>query len=112
MPSAQTTLPSPHDIAPSRKSNPQQAQTRRRSRWRSKRAVSLLFFIAFWLIVAYKIFIAGGRGKKPKIVHADRYSNKYKFRPAASPVVTETLRDGTLLVRGAFRNPYVEHDEL
>lgn len=34
----------------------------------------------------------------------DRYSDKYRFRPAASPVVTEKLKDGRILVRGAFRN--------
>ena len=33
-----------------------------------------------------------------------RYSDKFKYRPAASPVVTERMKDGRLLVRGAFRN--------
>ncbi|KAJ7064041.1 hypothetical protein C8F01DRAFT_1367463 [Mycena amicta] len=38
---------------------------------------------------------------KPKVVYANRYSNDFKFRPAASPVITETLKDGRTRVRGA-----------
>lgn len=38
------------------------------------------------------------RGKQ--IVHAHRYSKQYKFRPAASPVITETLKDGRTKVFG------------
>jgi hypothetical protein len=29
------------------------------------------------------------------------YSEEYKYRPAASPVITETLKDGRLRIRGA-----------
>lgn len=35
-----------------------------------------------------------------------RYSKDYKFRPAASPVVTERLKDGRIRLRGA----HVGHD--
>lgn len=31
----------------------------------------------------------------------DRYSKDYKFRPAASPVITEQLKDGRVRLRGA-----------
>jgi hypothetical protein len=31
-----------------------------------------------------------------------RYSKDYKFRPAASPVVTEHLKDGRMRLRGAL----------
>lgn len=34
-----------------------------------------------------------------------RYSKDHKFRPAASPVITETLRDGRVRVRGAHPTP-------
>jgi hypothetical protein len=30
-----------------------------------------------------------------------RYSKEFKYRPAASPVITETLKDGRIRVRGA-----------
>ena len=30
-----------------------------------------------------------------------RYSEEFKYRPAASPVITETLKDGRLRIRGA-----------
>ena len=32
---------------------------------------------------------------------ANRYSEEFKFRPAASPIITETLRDGRTRIRGA-----------
>ena len=34
-----------------------------------------------------------------------RYSKDYKFRPAASPVITETLKDGRTRLRGALPDP-------
>ncbi|KAL0573535.1 hypothetical protein V5O48_008420 [Marasmius crinis-equi] len=39
--------------------------------------------------------------KEPQVVHAKRYSKEFKYRPAASPIITETLKDGRLRVRGA-----------
>jgi hypothetical protein len=34
-----------------------------------------------------------------------RYSKDYKFRPAASPVITEILKDGRMRLRGALPEP-------
>jgi hypothetical protein len=34
-----------------------------------------------------------------------RYSKEYKFRPAASPIITETLKDGRVRLRGAAPTP-------
>ncbi|THV02138.1 hypothetical protein K435DRAFT_792804 [Dendrothele bispora CBS 962.96] len=31
--------------------------------------------------------------RKPQIVHAQGYSKEYKFRPAASPNITESMKD-------------------
>lgn len=31
-----------------------------------------------------------------------RYSKDYKYRPAASPVITERLKDGVVRLRGAY----------
>ncbi|KAF8629367.1 hypothetical protein AX17_005663 [Amanita inopinata Kibby_2008] len=41
------------------------------------------------------------RTQKPKVIYANRYSKEHKFRPAASPIITETLKDGRVRVRGA-----------
>lgn len=34
-----------------------------------------------------------------------RYSKEHKFRPAASPVITETLKDGRTRLRGSYPTP-------
>ncbi|KAJ7638153.1 hypothetical protein B0H17DRAFT_849966, partial [Mycena rosella] len=62
-----------------------------------KRAALLLTIaFLFWLTFQIK-----GAKRTPKVVHATRYSKEFKYRPAASPVLTETLKDGRLRVRGA-----------
>ncbi|KAG8757190.1 hypothetical protein FRC14_002282 [Serendipita sp. 396] len=38
------------------------------------------------------------RGKQ--VIYSSRYSKQYKYRPAASPVVTETLSDGRTKIHG------------
>ncbi|KAG5653666.1 hypothetical protein H0H81_011418 [Sphagnurus paluster] len=43
--------------------------------------------------------------KKPQIIYATRYSKEHKFRPAASPIITETLKDGRIRIRGAGPTP-------
>ncbi|KAJ7611343.1 hypothetical protein DFH06DRAFT_930588, partial [Mycena polygramma] len=60
-------------------------------------ALLFVMFFAFWLAFQIKGHRAGGT----KVVHANRYSKEYKYRPAASPIITETLKDGRLRVRGA-----------
>ncbi|KAG8944575.1 hypothetical protein FRC04_001698 [Tulasnella sp. 424] len=113
--SPSTSKPDSSNSLPQPQQARQSTATTRRVRWRQKRLLLLLVFVAIWLFVAYKLFvspIAYKKPKRPRVIHADRYSETHKFRPAASPVVTETLADGTLLVRGAFRNPYQQHDEL
>ncbi|KAI0926362.1 hypothetical protein AcW1_008559 [Taiwanofungus camphoratus] len=57
-------------------------------------AVVVLFWLAFTLRAQL--------GRPPKVVHANRYSKEYKYRPAASPVITERLKDGRMRVRGAM----------
>lgn len=37
---------------------------------------------------------------------ACRYSKEYKFRPAASPIITERLKDGRTRLRGAQPTVY------
>jgi len=31
-----------------------------------------------------------------------RYSKEFKYRPAASPIITERLKDGVIRLRGAY----------
>ncbi|PIL32353.1 hypothetical protein GSI_05599 [Ganoderma sinense ZZ0214-1] len=38
---------------------------------------------------------------EPSVVHANRYSKDFKYRPAASPIITERLKDGRTRLRGA-----------
>ncbi|KAG8850845.1 hypothetical protein FRB96_009582 [Tulasnella sp. 330] len=81
-------------------------------KWRLKRSVGVLFFVLIFLVLFYKLFGKAVMPKKPVIIHADRYSKKYKYRPAASPVITEYLPGNTIRLRGAFRNTHHERDEL
>ncbi|KAG7096012.1 hypothetical protein E1B28_006694 [Marasmius oreades] len=65
-----------------------------------KRFVWLLFIgFAVWQIVFSKSPWFGK--KEPQIIYAKRYSKEFKYRPAASPIVTETLKDGRIRIRGA-----------
>ncbi|KAL5513643.1 hypothetical protein ACEPAH_4042 [Sanghuangporus vaninii] len=58
----------------------------------------LLILVAVWLALA---ILRGSGRQRSKVVHANRYSDDYKFRPAASLIVTETLKDGRIRIRGA-----------
>ncbi|KAI0075997.1 hypothetical protein K474DRAFT_1583626, partial [Panus rudis PR-1116 ss-1] len=60
-------------------------------------ALLITVLILFW--VAFSI--RPTPNPQPKVVHANRYSKEYKFRPAASPIITERLKDGRVRVRGA-----------
>ncbi|TFK47664.1 hypothetical protein OE88DRAFT_784501 [Heliocybe sulcata] len=63
-----------------------------------KRALLLLFLLA---LLYLGLHLRLQSPAETKVVHAQRYSKDYKFRPAASPVVTEKLKDGRVRVRGA-----------
>ncbi|KAF7343081.1 Casein kinase I isoform alpha [Mycena venus] len=64
--------------------------------WWKRAALLFLILFCFWLAFQIK-----GHRATPKVVHANRYSKEFKYRPAASPIVTETLKDGRIRVRGA-----------
>ncbi|KAK0475704.1 hypothetical protein IW261DRAFT_453195 [Armillaria novae-zelandiae] len=62
--------------------------------------------IAFLILVGFLFWLAYTARqrhfeRKNKVVYATRYSDQYKFRPAASPIVTETLKGGGTRLRGA-----------
>ncbi|KAJ3799390.1 hypothetical protein GGU11DRAFT_807510 [Lentinula aff. detonsa] len=64
--------------------------------------ILLLLFIGFLFWFAFVLGRARVlRSKKPQIIYANRYSTEHKYRPAASPIITETLSDGRLRIRGA-----------
>ncbi|EAU83858.1 hypothetical protein CC1G_09527 [Coprinopsis cinerea okayama7 len=66
----------------------------------------LIVFVTFLLWLAYALRQHHIRKKnKPQIIYASRYSKEYKYRPAASPIITETLKDGRIRIRGASPEP-------
>ncbi|PPQ68550.1 hypothetical protein CVT26_003359 [Gymnopilus dilepis] len=68
--------------------------------------LALVIFLAFLFWLGFQMRSSLLESKRhPKVIHASRYSKEYKFRPAASPVITETLRDGRVRVRGALPSP-------
>lgn len=61
--------------------------------------VALLLVTAFLFWAAFQL---QSPISQPKTIHADRYSKEFKYRPAASPVITERLKDGVVRLRGAY----------
>lgn len=66
------------------------------SPWKRAALIILVVFL-FWLGITLRKQMA----RQPEIIYASRYSKEHKFRPAASPIITERLPDGRLRVRGA-----------
>ncbi|TDL25655.1 hypothetical protein BD410DRAFT_603295 [Rickenella mellea] len=63
-----------------------------------KRAALIIFVLSlFWLAFRMQRVRLDDR---QQVIHASRYSKDHKFRPAASPVVTERLKDGKVRLRG------------
>ncbi|KAG5637527.1 hypothetical protein H0H81_004223 [Sphagnurus paluster] len=60
------------------------------------------FFLLCAVIIARHNFY---KDRKPQVIYASRYSKEHKFRPAASPIITETLKDGRIRIRGAGPTP-------
>ncbi|KAF8481460.1 hypothetical protein JB92DRAFT_2800349 [Gautieria morchelliformis] len=94
-----------HALPTARSASPKQLQERFRrdarfnppppSTWKRVALVVLVVFL-FWLAFRMRL-----QQRKPQIIHADRYSREHKYRPAASPIITETLKDGRIRLRGA-----------
>ncbi|KAF8514008.1 hypothetical protein BU17DRAFT_94886 [Hysterangium stoloniferum] len=61
--------------------------------------VALLLFVVVLFYFALKMRLSK---EEPQIIYADRYSKEHKYRPAASPVITERLEDGRIRLRGAL----------
>ncbi|KAG1733117.1 hypothetical protein EDB19DRAFT_1639837, partial [Suillus lakei] len=61
--------------------------------------IALLLVTVFLFWAAFQL---QPQRSQPKIIHAERYSKDFKYRPAASPVITERLKDGVVRLRGAY----------
>ncbi|KAF8896921.1 hypothetical protein CPB85DRAFT_1328504 [Mucidula mucida] len=66
--------------------------------------VALIAFVGvmFWLAFSMR---KKAWERKNKVVFAKRYSEQFKFRPAASPIITEALKGGGTKLRGALPTP-------
>ncbi|KAF8891489.1 hypothetical protein CPB84DRAFT_1647260, partial [Gymnopilus junonius] len=65
--------------------------------------LALVIMLAFVFWLGFQMCPPSLSGKNDsKVIYASRYSKEHLFRPAASPVVTETLRDGRIRIRGAL----------
>ncbi|KAF8837989.1 hypothetical protein BDN67DRAFT_972198 [Paxillus ammoniavirescens] len=68
--------------------------------WKRVALIAFIIFL-FWLSFTFRL----RKNAEPNVVHASRYSKEYKYRPAASPIVTERLKDGRTRLRGAYPTP-------
>lgn len=68
-----------------------------RNLWKRLRNILLLIAV-LWLVM---IVVRSSGNRRSKVVYANRYSEEFKYRPAASPIITETLKDGRTRIRGA-----------
>jgi len=82
-----------------------------RARTPTWKRVLLILFIGILVVLAYKIR-SSGRLAEPEIIHAERYSREHKYRPAASPIITETLKDGRIRIRGDYHRTARTREEL
>lgn len=118
--SSRSASPEPQSESES-ESEPPDANSTQPPVSRLKRISLFIFFALLSWLTYSKVFHTKG---KPKIIHASRsvkfseplrrllielclkrYSKEFKFRPAASPVITETLKDGRIRLRGALPEP-------
>ena len=117
--------PSPESESESEsESEPTDARFNQPPASRLKRTFLLMFLALLFCLMCTSLLDT--KRKPKKVIHASRsvvfwtwlfsalananlltkrYSKDYKFRPAASPIVTETLKDGRVRLRGALPTP-------
>ncbi|PPR03370.1 hypothetical protein CVT24_012495 [Panaeolus cyanescens] len=78
--------------------------------WKRLALIGFVGFL-FWLGLVLRGNLLQAK-KKPQIIYASRYSKEHKFRPAASPIITETLKDGRIRLRGAVPTPTPEAEPI
>ncbi|KAI6132393.1 hypothetical protein EDD16DRAFT_1699656 [Pisolithus croceorrhizus] len=62
--------------------------------------VALIAFVIFLFWLSYSLRTK--KNTQQDIIYASRYSKEFKYRPAASPIITERLKDGRVRLRGAY----------
>ncbi|KAF8604321.1 hypothetical protein BDV93DRAFT_440667 [Ceratobasidium sp. AG-I] len=72
----------------------------KRSTTSAFRRVLLIPVLVFLFYLSFKYYVWATKPVQPEIIYADRYSEKHRFRPAASPIITEKLKDGRIRIRG------------
>ncbi|KAI5117665.1 hypothetical protein M0805_009698 [Coniferiporia weirii] len=66
-----------------------------------RRRLIVILLSAFLMVLVILVLNATGVTRPTDVVHTTWYSKDHKFRPAASPVITGTLKDGRLRLHGA-----------
>ncbi|KAI6006896.1 hypothetical protein EDD15DRAFT_2153532 [Pisolithus albus] len=66
--------------------------------WKRVALIALIIFL-FWLSYSLR---RTKKNAQQDIIYASRYSKEFKYRPAASPIITERLKDGRVRLRGAY----------
>ncbi|KAF8917087.1 hypothetical protein CPB85DRAFT_238900 [Mucidula mucida] len=77
----------------------------RRASYSPFKRTILFIFVGLALAIVYSRLKSKSLERQNKVVYAKRYSDEFKFRPAASPIITETLKGGGTKLRGALPTP-------
>ncbi|KAI6142748.1 hypothetical protein BKA82DRAFT_4190327 [Pisolithus tinctorius] len=86
-----TSRPSPRRVTDPRFNPPPPSAWKR---------IALIAFVVFLFWLSYSL--SSKKNTQPKVIYASRYSKEFKYRPAASPIITERLKDGRVRLRGAY----------
>ncbi|BEI80104.1 hypothetical protein CcaverHIS002_0106330 [Cutaneotrichosporon cavernicola] len=69
--------------------------------WLKRLALIGAILLLGWFSVYVGTVHIFNKPKEPEVIYATRYSDEFRYRPAASPVITEYLKDGRIRLRGA-----------
>ncbi|KIY52221.1 hypothetical protein FISHEDRAFT_56186 [Fistulina hepatica ATCC 64428] len=96
-------LPSPAEAPEPDERHAEPAQAAQDERQPESRGIPWRWRILSLFVLSFSLWYTflKPRSGPPQIIYASRYSKEFKYRPAASPIITETLKDGRLRIRGA-----------
>ncbi|KAL5526516.1 hypothetical protein ACEPAF_8240 [Sanghuangporus sanghuang] len=99
--------PKPDDVDIEQRANDQREGPSARmmaffSRYKQHWKKFALYFAVAVVSLWFTVVILNAFGvRRSGIVYSTSYSKEHRFRPAASPIITQTLDDGRTLIRGA-----------
>ncbi|KAL5504198.1 hypothetical protein ACEPAH_8272 [Sanghuangporus vaninii] len=99
--------PKPDDVDIEQHANDQREDPSARmmaffSRYRQHWKKFALYFAVAVVSLWFTVVILNAFGvRRSGIIYSTSYSKEHRFRPAASPIITQTLDDGRTLIRGA-----------